>query len=43
MDVGIYSLNASRYLTGEEPGDIRANASAIDHDRRFMGVEENLG
>jgi predicted dehydrogenase len=43
MDVGIYSLNASRYLTGEEPGDIQANASVIDHDGRFTEVEENVG
>lgn len=43
MDVGIYSLNACRYLTGEEPGDIRANSSVIDHDGRFAEVEENVG
>jgi predicted dehydrogenase len=43
MDMGIYSLNASRYLTGEEPVDIRANASVIDHDGRFTEVEENVG
>ncbi|HEX4007909.1 MAG TPA: Gfo/Idh/MocA family oxidoreductase [Acidobacteriaceae bacterium] len=43
MDVGIYSLNACRYLTGEEPGDIKANASVIDHDGRFGEVEENVG
>ncbi|MGC2162500.1 MAG: Gfo/Idh/MocA family oxidoreductase [Silvibacterium sp.] len=43
MDVGIYSLNASRYLTGEEPGDIHANSSVIDHDGRFTEVEENVG
>jgi predicted dehydrogenase len=43
MDVGIYSLNACRYLTGEEPGDIHANSSVIDHDGRFNEVEENLG
>jgi predicted dehydrogenase len=41
MDVGIYSLKASRYLTGEEPGDIKANSSIIDHDGRFDEVEEN--
>ncbi len=41
MDVGIYSLNASRYLTGEEPADIKANSSVIDHDGRFDEVEEN--
>jgi predicted dehydrogenase len=43
MDVGIYSLNACRYLTGEEPGNIHANSSVIDHDGRFKDVEENLG
>ena len=42
MDVGIYCLNASRYLTGEEPGDIKANSSVIDHDGRFSTVEENV-
>jgi predicted dehydrogenase len=43
MDVGIYSLNACRYLAGEEPGDIKANASTIDQDGRFTEVEENDG
>ncbi len=42
MDVGIYSLNACRYLTGEEPVDIRAFSSVIDHDGRFDTVEENV-
>jgi predicted dehydrogenase len=41
FDVGIYSLNACRYLTGEEPADIAAYASTIDHDGRFDEVEEN--
>lgn len=41
-DVGIYCLNASRYLTGEEPTDFAAFASVIDHDGRFDTVEENL-
>jgi predicted dehydrogenase len=41
-DVGIYSLNACRYLTGEEPQDIAAFASVIDHDGRFKEVEENV-
>jgi predicted dehydrogenase len=40
-DVGIYSLNACRYLTGEEPAHISAYASTIDHDGRFNEVEEN--
>lgn len=42
FDVGIYSLNACRYLTGEEPKDIAAFASVIDHDGRFKEVEENV-
>jgi predicted dehydrogenase len=43
LDVGIYSLNACRYLSGEEPTDIKANASVIDQDGRFNEVEENDG
>jgi predicted dehydrogenase len=42
FDVGIYSLNACRYLTGEEPEHISAYASVIDHDGRFKEVEENV-
>ena len=32
MDMGIYSLNACRYLTGEEPIDLKAFSSVVDHD-----------
>jgi len=42
MDVGVYSLNACRYLTKEEPVDFKAFSSVIDHDGRFDTVEENL-
>src|ERR1700722_11047857 len=42
MDVGVYSLNACRYLTKEEPEDIKAFSSTIDHDGRFDTVEENV-
>jgi predicted dehydrogenase len=42
MDMGIYSLNACRYLTGEEPIDIQARSSVIDQDGRFNEVEESL-
>jgi len=42
FDVGIYSLNACRYLTGEEPEHIAAYASVIDQDGRFNEVEENV-
>jgi predicted dehydrogenase len=41
-DVGIYVLNASRYLTGEEPVDFAAFTSTMDHDGRFNEVEENV-
>lgn len=42
FDVGIYALNACRYLTGEEPAHISAYASVIDHDGRFNDIEENV-
>lgn len=42
FDVGIYSLNATRYLTGEEPAEFRAFVSTRDHDRRFEQIEENV-
>ena len=42
MDVGIYSLNACRYLTGEEPDHIEGYSSVIDKDGRFDQVEENV-
>jgi predicted dehydrogenase len=41
-DVGIYSLNACRYLTGEEPSALEAYVTTIDHDGRFNEVEENV-
>jgi predicted dehydrogenase len=43
MDMGVYSLNASRYLTGEEPQILSAYSSVIDKDGRFNEVEENVG
>jgi len=43
VDVGIYSLKACRYLTGEEPTEVRASCSVTDHDGRFNQVEETLG
>jgi predicted dehydrogenase len=42
MDVGIYSLNACRYLTHEEPAHIEAYSSIVDHDGRFKEVEESV-
>jgi predicted dehydrogenase len=42
MDMGVYSLNACRYLTAEEPVSLEGYAGVVDHDGRFKGVEENL-
>jgi predicted dehydrogenase len=42
MDVGIYSLNACRYLTGEEPAELKGYSSVVDRDGRFSEVEEHL-
>jgi predicted dehydrogenase len=42
MDMGIYALNGCRYLTGEEPVEVKGVASVIDQDGRFKDVEENL-
>ena len=42
MDVGIYSLNACRFLLGEEPTDIHATSYTDPTDPRFKGVEETV-
>jgi len=42
MDIGIYSLNASRYLTGEEPTEINAMMYTTPGDVRFREVEETI-
>jgi predicted dehydrogenase len=42
MDMGIYSLNACRYLTGEEPVEWKGEMSTVDRDGRFAEVEEHL-
>ncbi|MGA9884882.1 MAG: Gfo/Idh/MocA family oxidoreductase [Candidatus Acidiferrales bacterium] len=42
MDVGIYCLNASRYLTGLEPSEMKGISSVVDHDGRFTQVAETL-
>jgi predicted dehydrogenase len=43
MDVGVYSLNACRFLLGEEPKDISAYMYTDPQDPRFKGVEETVG
>jgi predicted dehydrogenase len=42
MDIGIYALNASRYLSGEEPTEVNAMAYSTPGDPRFKEVEENI-
>ncbi len=42
VDVGIYSIQATRYLTGEEPAEVQAFSSVTDHDGRFKEVEETV-
>ena len=42
MDIGIYSLNAARYLTGEEPVEVNAFAHSTPNDPRFREVEETI-
>lgn len=42
MDIGIYALNASRYLTGEEPAEVNAMVYSTPNDPRFKEVEEHV-
>ncbi|WP_206377697.1 Gfo/Idh/MocA family protein [Sphingobium psychrophilum] len=42
MDIGIYSLNAARYLTGEEPVEVTAVESTDRADPRFRTVEDRI-
>ncbi len=41
MDVGIYALQATRYIAGEEPIQVTAVESTIDHVK-FKDVEESI-
>jgi predicted dehydrogenase len=42
MDIGIYSLQAARYVTGEEPVEINAMTYTSPGDVRFKEVEEMI-
>src|SRR3954447_20064993 len=42
MDIGIYALNASRYLSGEEPIEVNAMIYTTPNDPRFKEVEEHV-
>lgn len=41
MDIGIYSLSAARYLSGEEPTEVFAHTYADPNDPRFKQVEQH--
>lgn len=40
VDIGIYSLQAARYMTGEEPIAVAATISSAPDDPRFREVED---
>jgi predicted dehydrogenase len=42
MDIGIYSLQATRYVTGEEPVEVSAMVYSTPGDVRFKEVEETI-
>src|ERR1041384_8736136 len=41
VDIGIYSLQAARYIFGEEPSEVCAQVSSTPGDARFAEVEES--
>ncbi len=41
-DVGIYCLNAARYVSGEEPTEVQAMQYSTPNDPRFTEVEEQV-
>ena len=41
-DIGIYCLNAARYLTGEEPSSVTAMIASDPSDPRFAEVEDQV-
>jgi predicted dehydrogenase len=43
MDIGIYALNAARYMTGEEPSAVYAQETTDRNDPRFREVEDMIG
>ena len=42
MDIGIYALNAARYMTGEEPIAVYAKETTDRNDPRFREVEDMI-
>lgn len=42
MDIGIYSINGARYMTGEDPVWVTAQETKTDHDKFKEGVDETI-
>jgi predicted dehydrogenase len=42
MDIGIYSLQAARYISGEEPAEVNAFINNTPGDEHFKEVEETV-
>lgn len=42
-DIGIYCINAARYIFQDEPVEVCAFAATRDDDRRFTEIDEQLG
>ena len=42
MDIGIYALQAARYISGEEPTEVNAVEYTTPNDPRFKEVEETI-
>src|SRR5262249_19514269 len=42
MDMGVYAINAVRYLSGKEPVEVAAATYATPNDPRFTEVEETV-
>jgi len=42
MDIGIYAVNGSRYMIGEEPVWVTAQETKTDHEKFKEGVDETI-
>jgi predicted dehydrogenase len=42
MDMGVYAINAARYLSGKEPHEVVATSYTTPGDPRFKEVEETI-
>lgn len=42
VDIGVYSIQACRYIAGQDPVEVSAIAHSTPNDPRFAEVEENI-